>query len=73
MVVQVFDIKPSKNGRMSCIVSDGDFFTKALINDSSILKQGKFEIMKAKPNLLSSALKGMEFSRTTSEFKALNL
>lgn len=72
MIVQVFDVKPTKNGRMSCIISDGDFFTKALINDDTVLKQGKFLIMKVKPNLLLSVLKVMEFSKIISEFKALS-
>lgn len=40
MIVQIFDIKETKSGKIACCVSDGDFFTKALLNDSKILKQG---------------------------------
>ena len=38
--VQVFGITPTKNGRLICFISDGNFFTKAFLNDDSIIKPG---------------------------------
>lgn len=40
IIVQVFDISSTKNGRVICTVSDGDFCTKAYLNDDSIVKPG---------------------------------
>lgn len=38
--VQVFGITPTKNGRLICYISDGNFFTKAFLNDESVIKPG---------------------------------
>jgi len=57
----VFDIKLAKNGRVSCTISDGDFFTKGLIHDDSILKQGTFGNMQDKVILQLFAYKDMEY------------
>ena len=38
--VQVYNITLTKTGRLICFISDGNFFTKAFINDDSIIKPG---------------------------------
>lgn len=40
VVVQVYDISTTKNGRVICTVSDGHFYTKAYLNDDSVIKPG---------------------------------
>jgi hypothetical protein len=40
MIVQVFDITPTKNGRIICSVSDGEYFTKGYLNDDLVIKPG---------------------------------
>lgn len=43
MIVQVFDIATTKNGRVICSVSDGEYFTKAILNDDVVVKPGRDE------------------------------
>lgn len=40
MVVQVYDINITKNGRVMCSISDGEYYTKAYLNDDKIVKPG---------------------------------
>lgn len=40
MIVQVFDINTTKNGRVICSISDGEYYTKAYLNDDKIVKPG---------------------------------
>ena len=43
--VQVYGIMQTKAGRLICYISDGNFFTKALLNDDSIIKPGTYLLM----------------------------
>ena len=45
MIVQVYNITPTKSGRLICTISDGNFFTKAFINDDKIVKPGTQPLM----------------------------
>ena len=42
--VQVYGITLIKSGRLICTISDGNFFTKAFLNDDTVIKPGTFMI-----------------------------